>query len=90
MNLLNLAYTVVITSCGRFALALCQRNVQGYRPVFDYGPYDDEKHAEGVAARLNARNGVSDRRARSIVRTTMVRSVVRASKRQRPGATAAS
>jgi len=77
MNLLDFAYTVVPTSRRKFALALCERNVQGYRPVYDYGPYDFADHAEGVASRLNARNGVSAQRARNIVRTTMVAGTVR-------------
>lgn len=64
------AYTSYLVSAGRFAVALCECNVKGYRPVSEYGPYDYESRADGIASRLNERIGVSEATARRIVNST--------------------
>lgn len=56
---------------GAWCIALIERDVKGYRPVPEYGPYDDEKKAEGVANRLNERIGVNEQEELEILATTL-------------------
>jgi hypothetical protein len=83
MSTRKCAYTHAELQHGEWSVVLCEEGVQGYRPIPDYGPYKHEDRAEGIAGRLNARLGVSDTRAKDIVRSTMVQATASQSKRTR-------
>jgi hypothetical protein len=70
MSKKKIAY-VVVDMPGGWGVAACREHENGYHPVGDYGPYEDETKAQGVVDRLNARAGVSSIRARKIVMSTM-------------------
>ena len=71
------AYVVVpVAEHGKFRIGACVRGENGYHPVDDYGPYEDEKKAQGVVDRLNERLGVSRKAAMGVVRSTMIAAVL--------------
>lgn len=43
----------------------------GYRAVADYGPYEEESRAEGIADRLNERLGIDKKAQLEIVASSM-------------------
>lgn len=63
----------VVDMPGGWGVGCCVEGTLGYRPVPEYGPYKDEARAQATVANLNKRAGVSNARARRIVRSTMPR-----------------
>jgi hypothetical protein len=64
------AYWVVDVP-GGWGVAAVVQGEEGYHPVPDYGPYEDERRAQVTVDSLNARLGVTKVRAHLIVRSTM-------------------
>lgn len=76
------AYTHTETAPNEWSVVLCEDGVAGYRLVPDYGPYDDEERAQGIAQRLNERLGMTEQRVRDVVRSSFMRAAVRAERRR--------
>lgn len=72
------AYVAVTDDGQRWYIGVVVDGDVGYRPVSDYGPYDEER-AEGVAARLNARINVDPRTAAAIIARSMRKNILKAS-----------
>jgi hypothetical protein len=69
-----IAYTVIEMRIGKnvkFAIGCCKEDEYGYHPVEEYGPYDKEDHAQGVADRLNAGLMLGEKEVRQIIASTM-------------------
>jgi hypothetical protein len=61
----------VIEVPGGFGVACCVQDEDGYHPVPEYGPYNDEARAQVIVDSLNVRAGITKVRAHKIVRSTM-------------------
>jgi hypothetical protein len=64
------AYCVVNVP-GGWGVACCVQDEDGYHPVPEYGPYNDEARAQVIVDSLNVRAGITKVRAYKIVRSTM-------------------
>lgn len=70
----RVAYTVVSTGASNVAwgIVVCCEGEEGYHgPLSDYGPYEDEARACGIAERLNERLHLTKKEAAVIVASTM-------------------
>lgn len=70
INRKRVAYAVTTEDGRAWGVGVVFENQPGYRPVPEYGPYEDEARAEGVVGRLNARIGVDEKTALQIVATS--------------------
>lgn len=66
----RVAYAVTTEDGSKWGVGVVFEGQSGYRPVPEYGPYEDEARAEGIVERLNARIGVDVQTALSITATT--------------------
>jgi hypothetical protein len=76
INKKRVAYSTTTEDGESWGIGIVTEGESGYRPVADYGPYD-EKRAEGVAERLNLRINVDKATAHKIIASSMVGAAIR-------------